>query len=118
MFLRRIYYNTLSGEILLNYSMNGDLMIVDTTKDIQFHRLNEYVLIEDIGVFEWLEPDEEIESKFNGGYSISIDVSTTPHQIIFTEIPEPEPIPEDEQPASQEDYETALEELGVINNDN
>ena len=118
MFIRRHYYDLNTGDTVWSYMVEGNIMRRSTLDELNTIPELNHRTQDDTGVFEWLEPNEEIESKFNGNYSVSIDVSTTPHALVFTEIPEPEPIPEDEQPASPEDYETALEELGVINNDN
>lgn len=118
MFIRRHYYDLTNGKTIWSYMMKGNFIIrsiddeLNTIPELRNHTL------EDTGVIEWLEPIEDIENKMNGTYIISVDISVEPHALVFTEKPKPEPIPEDEQPASPEDYETALEELGVINNDN
>lgn len=111
MFIRQLYYNKDNGNLVYGYSMN--YFHTDETPRLDFAEAFPHIDVETIGLMEWLEPDEEIEAKMNGNYTVTVDVTVTPHQLVFTEIPEPEPIPEDEQNATVEDYEAALKELGV-----
>lgn len=111
MFIRRIFYSLETGEVLQNYSMLGNgFHITDSELDFGVYEELQGHSLEDTGVMEWTEPDEEIEVKMNGNYVVSVDVSVEPHALVFTE---KEAIPEDEQTATLEDYKTALSELGV-----
>lgn len=107
MFIRRIYYLNADGTVLYIYSMQGDFEYTDseTEKSLFFPDMNP----DEIGCLEWTEKDEELEAKFMG-HIISVDVTTEPHEVVFTEPPEPEPEPEY---ATFDDYERAFEELGV-----
>lgn len=111
MFIRRIYYNVDDGKFLYGYSMNGNFTPSSISDELKSLFIDKDV--SKISHFEWLEPDEEIEEKFNGNYDVSVDISVEPHALVFTEIPQPEPIPEEERDATVEDYEKALSELGV-----
>ena len=112
MFIRRLYYNLETGEIILSYYQTGSIVILDKEDELRiFPELQGYS-IDELGVFEWLEPDEEVEAKMRGRYRVSVDISKTPHEVVFTELPEPEPTPEGDV-ATVEDYERALQELGV-----
>lgn len=116
-FLRRFYYDLETGKEITYYvqiQYGGTLIVNTFEKDFEIYKSLEGRSFENTGVFEWFEPDEEIELKFNGNYNVSVDVSVTPHQLVFTEIPKPEELPEDEQPVTTEDCLNALEEVGVI----
>ena len=111
MFIRRIYYNKLSGEVLYHYSQNVLPEGIEPEKlSIEECLPNENP--EEIEIMEWTKIDEDIETKFNEGCKISVDISTIPHQLIF--INPLDSIPEDERPVTTDDCITAFEELGVI----
>lgn len=94
MFIRRLYYNLSGGSVIYNYSMEGSFEYVDSeTEKILFFPDRDVL---NIGSFEWLEPDEEIEMKMNGDYDVSVDVSVSPHKLVFTERVIPEPSDDDE----------------------
>ena len=111
MFIRRIFYKKLSGEVLYYYSQNTIPEELEVGKlTIEECLPNENP--EEIEIMEWTKIDEDIETKFNEGCEVSVDVSTIPHQLIF--INPLDSIPEDERPVSTGDCITAFEELGVI----
>ena len=114
MFIRRLFYNKSTGDIVYRYVATGRIVIHSIDEDFAtIQELKNYSL-EEMGVLEWLEPDEEIEEKMCGRYDVSIDISSDLHKLVFTELPEPEPIPEDEQPVTTLDCLEAFEELGVM----
>lgn len=112
MFIRQVYYFKDSGKLFYSYSMNYDY--TDEPLRLNFKEVFPDIDLQTIDIMEWLEPDEEIESKFNEGYMVSVDVSIIPHQLVFTKIPKPEELPEDEQFVTTKDCLGALEEVGVI----
>ena len=115
MFIRKHYYDLTSGKTIWSYMMKGNFIVRSIDDELNTIPELRNRTLEDTGVMEWLEPIEEIESKMNGNYIVSVDVSVEPHALIFTERPKPEPIPEDEQSVTTEDCLEAFEELGVIN---
>lgn len=107
MFVRRLFYNSTNGVLLYSYS--AECNVEDNSLIM---RVEEAVPDQDpttVGIMEWLERDEEVETKMNGDYDISVDVSATPHTLVFTE----KPAQEETDEATIEDYEKALSELGV-----
>lgn len=113
MFIRRHYYDLTTGETIWSYMLNGNIKKSTVTEELETVAELEGRTLENTGVMEWLEPNTEIEAKMNGDYIVSVDISSVPHALVFTERPKPEPIPEEEKEASIEDYEVALKELGV-----
>lgn len=113
MFIRRHYYELTNGRTLWTYMASGTLVARSVEEELAAVPELKNRAPETIGTMEWLEPVEDIEAKFNGAYDVAVDISATPHALVFTERPKPEPIPEDEQPATAADYEAALEALGV-----
>ena len=113
-YIQRLFYDLHTGGVIFWYWHRCENLIVsDIGADFEIHSLLRNRSLEDTGYFEWLEVDSEMLQKLTSDkYQTSVDIVSIPHQLVFTEIPQ------DNIPASPEDYETALEELGVINNDN
>lgn len=104
MFIRRLFYDLTTGAILQSYTMQGDIIIVTAEEDAEFYGLENW------GVFEWLEPDEQIEKNFSEAYGVTVDVGKEPHELVFDFTPPPpEPEPYDEMA----DMVTALNIMGV-----
>ena len=88
MFVRRIYFNPETGEILHSYMMSGDIKPLTAAQEAA--RLG----LENWAVMEWREPDPEIEQNFVDSYGrVSVDVSGESPVLVFdfTPLPEPEP---------------------------
>lgn len=111
MFIRRIFYKKNTGEVLYHYSMStlpaeiepAILSIEDCLPDEN---------PEDIEIMEWTEIDESIETKFNEGCRVIVDISTIPHQLIFTN-----PIdltPEEDRPIDVGDCIQVFNDLGIV----
>lgn len=101
MFIRRHFYDLSTGETLHSYMMQGYIKPVAIEQDAENYNLENY------GVFEWTEPDEQIEKNFLEAYDVIVDVSKTPHELVFDFTPPPEPVPE----PSYEDYYNAIAEV-------
>ena len=108
-YIQRLFYDLRTGSIIFWYWHRCEnLIVVDVSVDFEIHESLQNRSLEDTGYFEWLEVDTEILTKLNSDdYRASVDVVSVPHKLIFTEIPQ------DDMPASSEDYEAALRELGV-----
>lgn len=103
MFYRVILYNG-SGDILVNLSVKGDVKSRSTEKIASDNGIYEYLSM------RWDTPDADLEEKFADPYNndIRIDVTKTPHEIIFGHIDIP-----DEEPPNYEDllaYYNAMKE--------
>ena len=64
MFVRRIYFNKHTEEILLCYMRQGDILRGSVEEDFLASPELEERSIADTGVLEWLEPDVELETQF------------------------------------------------------
>lgn len=92
-FIRRIFYETSTGNVLLSYSIEDAAYIRDEAAEFDFHpELAAFLDEQDrVGMLEWTAPDESIEAQFAGGSISSVDVSTTPPSPVFTPYPPSDP---------------------------
>lgn len=104
MFLRRLFYNPASGEILHSYKMEGALKPRTAAEEAA------HLGLENWAVFAWHEPDPEIEQSFVDSYGrVSVDVSGETPALVFDFSPLPEP-----EPTELEQYYSAVSAaLGV-----
>lgn len=85
----RIYYDLDTGDIIFFYTQSGEAIAVmplshDFAVYPQLADRNEA----DTGCLEWLERDEEMEAKLTSSeYIATVDVTQTPHALVFTEPP-------------------------------
>lgn len=115
-FLRRIYYDLSTGDVILNYNQCGSVHNLSIEEEMNVHPQLSNRTLEDTGCMEWTTPVLEIEARIvNGSHRVSVDVSVTPHALVFTEIeidPQDDPIEDRvdalEQALAQTD-ETAIE---------
>ena len=85
-FIRRYYYDLLTGETLISYMTQGEIEPNTIEQDVELYGLTNY------GYFEWTEPDEQIEANFANSYGrVTVDVSKEPHELVFDFTPLPEP---------------------------
>ena len=111
MWLRRIFYNGNTGEVLCGYSMDGNIAPFALEKDAEIRGLS------GCACMEWTEPDPEIEAAFSpvdadGNpriVNVSVDVSGEAPHLVFSYETVPEP-----QPNETEDMAAALALLGVV----
>lgn len=89
LFIRRIFYDPNTGDILHAYMMRGD--ICSDTAEADAERLN----LADYGVLEWTAAtmDTAIEAQFADPYNnqVSVDIATSPPALIFGHVDVPEP---------------------------
>ena len=107
MFVRKLYYDLVSGRALSSFSLEGDVYLTTFAEDTgSFFELSGRTEA-NTGCMVWNAPDAETEANFASATSVSVDVTQTPHALVFDYTPiEPAPDPVAEM-------ETALNELGV-----
>lgn len=105
MFIRRVFYNVNNGDVLKSYMMRGTFKLRTATQEAAAYGFENWA------VFEWTEPDLEIEQDFADSYGrVTVDVNGTPTLVFdFSPLPEPEP-----EPTELEQYYAAVSAaLGV-----
>lgn len=105
MFIRRLYYNHTTGEMLHSYMMEGDIKPISAWDEAA--RLG----LENWAVMEWREPDPEVEQNFIDSYGrVSVDMESGELVFDFSPLPVVE--------TEAEDMKNALSILGVeVEND-
>lgn len=101
MFIRRIYYDTNTGEILESYMMQGAVIHLPQSSDFITQPRLQGRSLNDTNVIEWLEPDPVIEDDFSRAASFKV----VDEQLLFDFTPLP--------PTESEDMLNALTLLGV-----
>lgn len=107
MFVRKVYYDRDSGDVVAMYSMDGAISVPSQSQDEEI-----FASIKDnpsILCLVWNEKDQEIEDGFSRCTGFTVDVSGPVHRVEFdyTPLPEPTEYPDPVQ------MEQALNELGV-----
>lgn len=91
MFIRRIFYDKQTGEVLYAYMMQGDIKQMPVANDFAVQPALSGHSEDDTACLEWLEPDPDIELLFErvategGSYSIESG------QLVFDFTPIEEP---------------------------
>lgn len=107
MFVRKVYYDRDSGDVVAMYSMDGAISAPSQSQDEEI-----FASIKDnpsILCLVWNEKDQEIEEGFSRCTGFTVDVSGPVHRVKFDYTPLPEPV-EYPDPATME---KTLNELGV-----
>lgn len=85
MFVRKLYYDNSSGAVLRNMAMEGDVLVTPLEDDLE--RLPQLSPYRDnpgnLGLFLWTEPDPEAEENMAKATKVWVDVSETPHVIMY-----------------------------------
>lgn len=108
MFIRKLYYDLTDGTVLESHMRQGSVRMTTFAEDVAALSSLAGRTEADTGCIVWTEPDTEIETAFANATGVRVDVSATPHTLLFDYTPmeiETEP-----DPATME---TALNELGV-----
>ena len=99
MFVRKLYYDAQTGTVVRSSMMQGHVRLTSKAEDMAaLPELAAYAEApENLGVMVWTEPDAQVEDCMSQATKITVDVTVTPHQIVydFTPLPEPEPQPSD-----------------------
>lgn len=110
MFLRRIFYDTATGDVKCGYTMEGAIAPFTQERDAEVRGLTNCACL------EWTEPDEAIEAAFADvdaagkarSVRVTVDVSGAEPQLVFAYESMPEP-----EPGEKADMAAALALLGV-----
>lgn len=108
MFIRKLYYDLTTGAVLSSHMRQGSVRMTTFAEDINVLPELAGRTEADTGCMVWTEADAEIEAAFAAATSVTVDVTQTPHTLVFDYTPlpaEPDPVAE---------METALNEMGVV----
>ena len=103
MFYRRVFYDKSTGKILDSRMARGDIKVKTAAEELElFSSLAGYTE-ETVGILEWMDSDETIETQFKTQQLVSIDLSGESPVMVFGPFPAPE----------TDELTQALEILGV-----
>ena len=107
MFIRKLYYDLSTGAVLSSHMRQGSVKITTFAEDAASLPELAGRTEADTGCMVWETPNAETEAALTAATGVSVDVTQTPHQLVFDYTPlpvEPDPV---------ETMEEALNELGV-----
>lgn len=103
MFIRKLYYDLSTGAVVRSSMMQGHVKMTTTEHDMSvLPELAPYANApETLGCMLWTQPDPDVEDCMSRATGLSVDVTQTPHVIVYdyTPLPElpPEPSPDAEE---------------------
>lgn len=104
MFIRRLYYDNETGEVLHSYMMQGAIKPLSAADE------SARLCLENWLVMEWREPNPEIEQDFIDSFGrVSVDISGDAPVLVFDFSPLPEP----EKTELEQYYDAVSAALGV-----
>lgn len=83
MFIRKLYYDLITGEVLSSHVRQGNVIMTTFAHDIAILPELTGRTEENTGCIVWTEPDAAIEESFSNATRITVDINANPHQIIF-----------------------------------
>ena len=109
MYIRRFYYDLKSGERILSYMRQGDVLKGNAEED--FLACPELLgrSVADTGVFQWEEPETEVEEQFAGAARVFVENGA----LKFVAM-EPTPTVEEQIQAAIDAYTLELIEGGLL----
>lgn len=108
MFIRKLYYDLSTGEVLDSHMRQGGVRMTTFEHDVSAIPELEGRTESDTGCIVWTEPNAEIEANFEAATGISVDVTQDPPVIVWDYTP----IETNTEPDAAT-MEAALNELGV-----
>lgn len=108
MFIRKLYYDKTTGEVLSSHMRQGNVKMTTFAEDVETLPELAGRTEADTICMMWTEPDAALEEAFSKATGVTVDVSVTPHQIVFDYTP---------VPVEPDEMEQALNELGVVTRD-
>ncbi len=108
MFIRKVYFDLTSGEVVAAFSANGNVLRTTKEDDLLIYPKIASYPDEKLGVLIWSEPDQDVEQQFSVATKISVDITSNPYKMVFAF----DPIESETIDATT--MEAALNELGVI----
>lgn len=117
---RRVIYRLSDGMVLSDHQEQGDILEMTLAEELAFQPSLAGVDISTVGEFHWTSPDAAVEAEFASKVLTGVDISVTPHTLVFSEPPLPEPVQTDrdyiielEDEVLELNYQMVLAENGV-----
>ena len=86
MFVRKLYYDPATGDVLESHMRQGDVRMTTFAEDCAALPSLAGRSEADTGCMLWTEPDAAIEDAFAACTGVSVDVTRQPHAVIFEEV--------------------------------
>lgn len=86
MFVRKLYYDLPTGAVLESHMRQGDVRMTTFAEDCAALPSLAGRTEADTGCIVWTEPDTAVEAGFAACTCVSVDVTQTPHVVIFEEV--------------------------------
>lgn len=86
MFVRKLYYDPATGDVLESHMRQGDVRMTTFAEDAAVLSALSGRTEEDTGCMVWTEPDAAVEAAFAACAGVSVDVTRQPHAVIFEEV--------------------------------
>ena len=87
MFIRKLYYDKTTGEVLSSHMRQGSVKMTTFAEDTAALPELAGRTEADTGCMVWESPDAEIEAAFADATGVSVDVTQTPHAVVFDYTP-------------------------------
>lgn len=86
MFFRKIYYNSQTGDVIANFMMNGNVHFTSKSEDAAMYpEINNAG--DNVGLLSWTTEDVAVEENLKKATSISVDVLSAPHKLVYDYTP-------------------------------
>ena len=84
MFVRKLYYDPATGDVLESHMRQGDVRMTTFAEDAAVLRALSGRTEEGVGCMVWTEPDAAVEAAFAACAGVSVDVMQQPHALVWT----------------------------------
>ena len=85
MFVRKLYYDPATGDVLESHMRQGDVRMTTFAEDAAVLPALAGRTETDTECMLWTEPDAAVEAAFAACTGVSVDVTQQPHAVIFKE---------------------------------
>ena len=84
MFVRKLYYDPATGDVLESHMRRGDVRMTTFAEDAAVLPALSGRSEEDTGCMVWTEPDAAVEAAFAACAGVSVDVTQQPYALVWT----------------------------------
>ena len=84
MFVRKLYYDPATGDVLESHMRQGDVRMTTFAEDAAVLSALSGRTEEDTGCMVWTKPDAAVEATFAACAGVSVDVTQQPHALVWT----------------------------------